>query len=125
MTALIARIPAQLRDTDGIRLEQMLADAGAAIVRELRRDPGTVDLLVEDPNAPAALANATVRLVCEEMDTEYGTALVFERWERADPPAAGPVPAAVPVVDTATLDELATALLGRLQAGSGGGNITA
>lgn len=74
------RVPVALRDADGVRLEAMLYDAGARIIRELPRvaaPAGYVDLLLEHTSAPAGVRGSLVRPVYDEIGGE----LSFDRWE--------------------------------------------
>lgn len=81
MNNLQCRIPTELRDTDGVRVDAMLAAAGATVLRELPRTtkgPGAwVDLLVEHTSAPEDIRGQVVVPVYDEIEGE----LVFDRWE--------------------------------------------
>jgi hypothetical protein len=84
---LTVRVPEELRDHDGVRLDAMLSGEGMVLIRELPRvgaPLGYVDLLVEDTSAPAAVRGHVVALVCDEHDGE----LSFDRWEPWDGPTA-------------------------------------
>lgn len=87
MNNLLCRIPVELRDTDGVRVDAMLAAVGATVVREQPRSthgPGAwVDLLVEHTSAPEDIRGQVVVPVYDEIEGE----LVFDRWEPWNPPA--------------------------------------
>lgn len=113
---LTVRVPQSLRDGDGVRLDAMLTEAGAGVVRELPRigaPEGWVDLLVEHTSAPAEVRGNVVTPDYDEIDGE----LSFIRWL----PYTGPVgrrgaePGPVPTAALLSLsdDELAAELARR------------
>jgi len=84
MNHLTVRVSVGLRDTDGVRLDAMLLDIGAVIIRELPRKAapaGYVDLLVEDTSAPADVRGQTVTPIFAEHDDGAGLVLSFDRWK--------------------------------------------
>ncbi len=85
MNNMICRVPVEMRDTDGVRLDHMLAEAGATVIREMpRRTTGEgawVDLLLEHTSAPEDMRGRTVVPRYDEIDGE----LVFDRWEEWAP----------------------------------------
>lgn len=85
---LTVRVPEDLRDTDGVRLDAMLVEEGMQLLRELPRagtPAGWVDLLVEDTSAPPDVRGLLVRPLFDEIDTGAGMVLSFDRWEPVDP----------------------------------------
>lgn len=85
---LTVRVPEQLRDADGVRLDAMLVEEGMSLVRELPRagtPAGWVDLLVEDTSAPPEVRGQLVTLHYDEIDTGAGMVLSFDRWELIEP----------------------------------------
>jgi len=88
---LIARIPAKTRDTDGVRLDEALTEAGITVLREqprmTRGETAWVDLLVEHTSAPEDIRGQVVVPVCDELEDGR---LSFDRWELWTPtdPAA-------------------------------------
>ena len=89
MNNLVMRVPVALRDTDGVRIDAMLAEAGAITLRELpRKNPDWVDVLVEHTSAPEEIRGLVVTPVYDEIpDPEGGpdTVLSFDRWAEWKP----------------------------------------
>ena len=86
---LIARIPTELRDTDGVRIDRALSDAGAQVLRELPRNaPRWVDLLVEHTSAPEDVRGKVVVPVFDELPDPDGgpdPILSFDQWQEWTP----------------------------------------
>ena len=80
---ITCRVPVQLRDHDGVRLDQMLEGAGARIIRELPRistPAGWVDLLLEHTSAPAEIRGRIVTPAYDAVDDGVESLLAFDRW---------------------------------------------
>jgi hypothetical protein len=91
---ITCRVPAQLRDADGVRLDAMLESAGARIIRELPRvaaPAGWVDLLLEHTSAPAEIRGEIVLPIYDEVDDGVERVLSFDRWARWSELEAGAV----------------------------------
>jgi hypothetical protein len=85
VNSLIMRLPTELRDGDGVRVDAMLAEIGAIAIRELsRKYPAHVDVLVEHTSAPEEIRGMVVVPIFQEIPDPAGgpdKVLSFERWE--------------------------------------------
>lgn len=86
-------VPLELRDVRGVELDEALREHGARIIRELPRHAGsgTVELLVEDTNAPEHLRGRRVVPVWVETVPD-GAEMILDRWEPAEPEPRTGVP---------------------------------
>lgn len=89
MNQLIMRVPTELRDGDGVRLDTMLMSIGAIPLREIsRKNRGMVDILVEHTSAPEEIRGLVVVPVYDEIPDPAGgeeMVLSFDHWAEWEP----------------------------------------
>lgn len=74
-------VPVELRDVRGVEMDEAFTEAGARIIREVRRTPEGVELLVEHSGAPDHMRGRLVQPVWYESSSSDGYPLVLDRWE--------------------------------------------